>query len=248
MRQLTLVAHYGGKPPALAALAAAPQQAVADVLGDRFDPYEPAQVHATIVGLERDPEPPGANLNYRRYHDRQRVMDLEGWIDHLKRTHLLPFDVQIGGFARDARPFESRGQTPFTRSFVVAGTVPLAIGWPVTGGERYPGTLDRLRRHAEQYNILHAYHRQPGDVDNDFYFRLGSLTAFLEPREQDELEDSVRELLASSGPTRVPVRLRDLHLVAYDDETLPPETTRSLPLSEPRAALVAFARDAQAEP
>ena len=50
--QLTLVSHYGPKPPTLARLIIELQQLLAQQLGTSFVPYALEQVHATVVGLE----------------------------------------------------------------------------------------------------------------------------------------------------------------------------------------------------
>src|SRR5689334_20479910 len=53
MRQLALVAFYGPKPIRVAELIWACQEQIAERLGSVFEPYDIAQVHATIVSLQR---------------------------------------------------------------------------------------------------------------------------------------------------------------------------------------------------
>jgi hypothetical protein len=38
----------------------------------------------------------------------------------------------------------------------------------------YPRVLEDLRRSAQRFNVLHRWHREPSDADNDLYLRLGS--------------------------------------------------------------------------
>jgi len=56
------------------------------ILGSRFRRHEIEQIHATLVGLERD-EPRAESFLNRNYkvHERAEVqMDLRGLIDHLR--------------------------------------------------------------------------------------------------------------------------------------------------------------------
>jgi hypothetical protein len=61
--QATFVALYRKKSDDLSAFLADCQNAVADILGSRFRKYEIGQIHATLVGLERDEGEPDHFLN-----------------------------------------------------------------------------------------------------------------------------------------------------------------------------------------
>src|SRR5262245_5701726 len=50
--QVTLVAHYGGKPVALSALVQHLQGKLHELLGPAFLAYELEQVHGTVIGFE----------------------------------------------------------------------------------------------------------------------------------------------------------------------------------------------------
>jgi len=48
----TIVAYYGRKPPQFLDFLVRVQARIGSALGAAFEPYEPQQIHATIVGLE----------------------------------------------------------------------------------------------------------------------------------------------------------------------------------------------------
>jgi hypothetical protein len=245
MRQLTLVAFYGRKPDQIAGTIRSCQTLVAQRLAPCFRPYDLHQVHATVIGLESIRGSQGYNRNLAERSGLRKTMDLLGFVDFLQNTRFLPLTVQLGGFADRDYPFNSRNCRPYERSFSIQGDKAVLMGWPVTldsshpnenseyiHGEpvEYPDTLEQLRRHARKFNIVHSWHRRPGDVDNDFYMRIGSFS----PAPTDEkairyLETEVRAALGNCEPTFVPVRLADLALVSYSDESLP--LASSLPWS-----------------
>jgi len=231
--QLTLVAFLERKPPALAALLADCRARLTAALGASFRPYAPEQIHATIVGLERAPGSTRDNANLLRLRGRRVAMDLRGFLDSLRRDPALPLAIRFGGLARGARPFASRGRTPWERSFSFQGDLGVLIGWPAAApGDEAHGRspLDALRRRAGAFGILHAYHASPEDVDDDLYLRLGSV---LDGRgsgpEAARVETALREALAA-GPVRVPLTVDDLRVAVYRDPSLPPRTTRALTL------------------
>ena len=49
---LTLTTFYGEKPHELGNFVTELQQRLTSLLGSGFSPYEPKQVHSTIIGLE----------------------------------------------------------------------------------------------------------------------------------------------------------------------------------------------------
>ena len=91
----------------------------------------------------------------------------------------------------------------------------------------YPESLNSIRRAAQAFNILHAHHRDPSDVDNDLYFRIGSLRSDPGAAVKSEIEARLRELLSKMEPLLFEVTLADLSVVSYQDPTLPwrPEFT-----------------------
>jgi hypothetical protein len=201
-----------------------------------FRPYNIHQVHATITGLESVEGSPRYNRNLAEHRGSWKTMDLLGFSDFLQNTKLLPLTVQIGGFADRDYPFTSRNRRPYERSFSIQGDKAVLMGWPVThesspaGADpnatpesmTYPDTLERIRHHAADFNILHSWHRQPGDVDNDFYMRIGLFSPL--PSDQEVvrfLEIEMRAMLGASEPAFVRVGPADLVFVSYHDETLP---------------------------
>jgi hypothetical protein len=221
-RQATLVALYGPKPPAFEQLIARCGQAI----GRSFSPCGIDQIHATIVGLERTSALD--NLNFHRHRNQTAAMDLPGFLNHLRNSPLLPFRVQIGGFADRDYPFSSRGSRPYRRSFSIQGDKAVVMGWPIQD-RLYPDTLHTLRQAAQPYNILHAYHRDPSDFDNDFYFRIGFVDRTAPGPEQD-----VREILAGADPVILEVTASDLCVASYIDDALPRESTIAWPIDDAR--------------
>lgn len=232
MRQLTLVAFWGPKPPAFAARLRALQGTIARSLGARFRPYALEQVHATLVGLNRTGAGGLRNACFARERGETRRMDVAALRARVLAGPELPLTVRFGGYREDERPFASRGRTPYERSFSFQGTKAVLIGWPSADREGgVPLAIDALRRAAQEAGVLHTYHRAPDDVDNDVYLRLGLVDAPLEPDVARPLEELVRRELAAAPPLKVPLAADDLLLAAYDDETLPAGSTRTVPFA-----------------
>ena len=238
--QLTLICLYRSKPDPLARLLEACQRRLARELGSRFRPYRLEQIHATLIGLERA-ETGGRefiNRNFAEGRGRTRAMDFGGLLECLRSSDRLPLQVQIGGFQDRDRPFTSRGQRPYQRSLSLQGDKVVLMGWPVRDGGvvSYPSTLDELRRTAQEFGFLHAYHRRPADVDNDFYLRIGMIDhpASIMPAERERIVEGLRCWLAGQPRTPTQVNLCDLYVAAYASEELPPDTTRAHSLCESR--------------
>lgn len=247
VKQTTLVALYGDKPKALVTLIQQCQEIIETVPGIEFEPYDIRQVHTTLLGYCTVAASPLHNLNLAQYRDRLAVMDIAGFMAFLKTSGYLPFQVQVGGFHPRDYPFTSRGQRPFDRSFSVQGNKAVMLGWPIRGvplrspptsipeqlqeGRLYPLVLDQLRQAAQSFNILHTYHRQPTDVDNDFYFRIGLLNPdSLSSEAQHNLETVVRKFLSRLPPLIVEVSEAEVAIATYTDERLPVDSTQIIPL------------------
>jgi hypothetical protein len=231
---LTLVALYGPKPQALADLILEIQAGLSDQLGDAFNPYAMEQIHATLIGLEGYRTEAGIlNSNLLETGVAPGPMDLDGLFCFLLNTPLLPMHIRIGGFQRHAAyPLTSRGQHLYARSFVLHRREAVVIGWPVTN-DKYPMSLDRLRRHCTDYNVLHKYHLDGADVDNDLFIVLGRLRRErILPKEYNSVANCMRELLSSRQPLDFTIGVDTLSVVAYDDRSLPTSLSRMYPLSE----------------
>jgi hypothetical protein len=232
MVQVALVAYYGEKPAALQNLITACQQQLQQALGDAFHPYSTTQIHATILGMEQSADTPHENYNFAQHRQERRLMNFAGLLDFIRTTTSLPLRIQIGGFPDRPYQFTSRGRTPYARSFTQQGDKAVLMGWPVDmadkGQKAYPEHLDRLRRTCQSFNFLHKYHRAPGDVDNDFYFRVGLLDpAKVTAAELQTVAANLRQYLGIRQPLFLPVGREHLSIVAYQDERLPPASTRS---------------------
>src|ERR1700676_2263669 len=251
MRQITVVALYGDKSSDLAALIARCQELCRGVLGVGFRPYDSSQVHATIFGLERKIGSPLENANFSRYEGRDLVMNLEGILDYLRCSGHFPLEVQIGGYGMRDYPFFSRRACPYERSFTIQGGKVVVMGWPirrqpfqkppatlpsfVQEARLYPLTLELVRRAAQAYGVLHAYHRAPTDVDNDLFFRIGRLIdqTSLNEKLRDTLESEVRQFLSRQPPLILDIRLEQVSIVLYEEDTLSPSSTRVWSLADP---------------
>ena len=249
--QATIVALYGDKPEPLRAFLLTCQDVVAEVLGPCFRAYRPDQIHGTIVGLERDEREAACllNRNFATLRGGEATMDFGGLLAFLRNGGLIPFRVQIGGFEERDYPFFSRGARPFDRSFSLQGRSAVVMGWPVVAASHpagaapaagkevplYAPTLARLRRGAERFGILHAYHAAAADRDNDFYFRIGVVD---DPRSVDDslaecLSGQLRRLLAAQEPVFATVGLSQVSVAFYQSAELPPATTQAFALDNP---------------
>lgn len=248
--QVTLVSLYGDKHKEFAAAITRWQQLVAQAFGLAFTPYDVRQIHATIIGLERQ-RAPLDNANFAKHHGREVAMDLTGFLAYLRRCGHIPFTVQLGGFANRAYPFTSRETNPYERSFSVQGDKVVVMGWPVRGAPGpaasvppaaevpaagiYPPTLDLIRRAAQDFGILHGYHRTVTDIDNDLFFRIGLLDPkATTPAATIALEAQARRLFSAQRPLVIEVRLADVYIAAYEDDRLPVASTRIWPLADPK--------------
>ena len=259
VRQATLVAFYGPKRTPLAEFLTACQDRLrrsVRQLGSEleFRPYALAQIHATILGLERSGRTGLHNRNLQELGGRPRAMCLPKLFEFVLKSDHLPLEVQLGGFEDRDYPFQSRGARPYDRSFSVQGRTAVVIGWPVeaTGGKGdarsrgrasglqappgHPFALDALRRSAHRFNVLHRWHREPTDVDNDLYLRLGSLEADLTAAQRQLVEAELRRALATAPPLILQLSASDLSVVSYqaDDETLPLLRSEAIRLTDPR--------------
>jgi hypothetical protein len=208
-----------------------------------FRPYPLAQIHATILGLERVP---GLGLHNRNMHDlggRLQAMRLPELFGFILDSGRLPFDVQFGGFEERDEPFRSRGARPFQRSFSIQGRTAVVIGWPVHAARdgrpaigEWPLPLEELRRSAQRFNVRHRWHRAAADVDNDLYLRLGVLDGELTQAQREVVEHEMRQALCESPPATVRISADDLAIVAYPagEETLPVGRSEVVRLTDPR--------------
>lgn len=230
---LTLVAFYGPKPPALAATIAA-LQSVLMRLGTAYEPYAPEQVHATVVGLEgRWQGGALVSANFEALRGERRSMQLMAAIDALRAR--LPLRVQLGGFEPEVDYlFTSRGQHPYLRSFSLQPGRAVLMGWPCAEVGHAP-QLAGLRRALELHGVLHKYHAQPTDADNDLFFVLGHVHGSEPEPLARAVEAQARELLRGS-PRSLPLNESDLSLVRYLDPSLPIASSEHCALPQLTAA------------
>ena len=248
MRQLTLVACYGPKRNRFGELLRSWQQRLDRSLRQIgaeavFRPYPLAQIHATVLGLERLPQPALRNRNMHEFRSQARPMRLRELFAFILDSGHLPLEVQFGGFEDREYPFRSRCARPYHRSFSVQGRTAVVIGWPVRtardgrqSAPDWPLTLEELRRSAQRFHVLHRWHREPADVDNDLYLRLGLLERELAASERELVENEMRRALGEAPASTLRVGPSELALVAYpaDQETLPVERCEVVGLTDSR--------------
>lgn len=251
MPQITVVALYGEKSSEFAASITRCQSLVSRVLGVGFRPYDPSQIHATIFGLERQIPSELYNANFSRYRGRDVPMNLEGILDYLRRCSHFTLQVQVGGFGKRDYPFVSRQACPYERSFSIQDDKVVMMGWPIRGkplprppgtpsalvqeAKLYPLTLDVIRRDAQAYGVLHAYHRGLTDVDNDLFFRIGLVInqPSLSEQTRNRLEAEARQFLSVQPPLVLDIHLEQVSVALYQEDTLPRSTTRVWSLADP---------------
>lgn len=248
MRQASLVAFYGPKPDPLDRLLRSWQERLGraiEQLGAElvFRPYPLAQIHATILGLEKLPESALLNKNLHEFRGERRAMRLPELFEFILASGQLPFEVRFGGFEDRDDPFRSRGARPYQRSFSIQGRRAVVIGWPAHAGRDgrpsirdWPLILETLRRSAQRFNVLHRWHREPADVDNDLYLRLGILDGELAPPQRGLVEQEMRRVLGKAPPLTLPIGPSEFAVVAYPagEETLPVDRCEVVRLTDPR--------------
>jgi len=260
--QATVVALYGAKPQGLCQLLTHMQFAVRQLVGASFRGYDMEQIHATLIGLERDEShlDQYLNRNFRDFRCATIEMDFGGLIEYLRCIFSSPIKIQIGGFQNREYSFSSRGKRPFERGFSIQGRNVLSVGWPCrdqSSLERdtlhanagscptdFPDSLHLLRKTAERFGVLHAYHRRPGDADNDLYFRIGILDdpRALDPAMQARVEHAMRQMLSLRAPLLVDIDTSNVSIGFYESAELPLQSTASYPLHNDRLDQVLIRR------
>jgi hypothetical protein len=98
----------------------------------------------------------------------------------------------------------------------------------------YPATLDSVRSAAQRFNILHAYHREPTERDNDFFFRIGMVDEpeTVKPTEKQALTRNMCAWLSARPSLVMDVQLCDLSIASYESEELSLDTTHEYSLTE----------------
>jgi hypothetical protein len=235
--QLKLVSHYGPKSREPSDFIESCQSEVSEGLPGIFRPYEMEQVHATLIGLEGWRSPGGLMNAQYATHGTTAIMNLKAALEDLSARKFLPVPVRFGGFRPDEVPFQSRGLTPYKRTFAIQDTnIVVAVGWPcVKLGEQenYGREIDGLRRHLNRFGILHKYYDPRTETDNDYFFVLGKVDGKRVSREAREaLSEHVREQLAGLTPLRLQVSLKTVGVAAYTNEDLPLKTTCVLSIGE----------------
>jgi hypothetical protein len=206
-RSTTVVAWYERLPDGLDRLVARIQALAAARLGAAFAARDPAQVHATVIGLERAPDP----------------FDPVPLAEHLQAVLSPPLAIQFGGFAPSDRRMMSRGLPLHDRAFGLRDGRAVLMGWPVVDGEPRPAVAD-VRAGCAALGVTHRYGRDP-----DVYLVVGDL-ATVPPDRLGALEAAVRAELARDA-VRVPLSVDDLSLVTYADPALPRTSSTWRPLA-----------------
>lgn len=243
---VSLVAFYQHKPSKLAELIIHLQQYLteSDLLSGKFTSYQLPQVHGTAIGCEGWKTPGGIVSEWWSARRNQtKYLDISGLIDYLNSDSLLPVNIRLGGYqsGRDYH-FLSRKQHPFLRSFQLqsggAGElIPVLIGWSFQ--DNYITTqIERLRREAQQFNLLHKYHHPPEAIDNDFYLRLGTIRGEFTPEIIAAIAYRVRMLLANRTPVDVTLDRHSLAFAKYEDLTLTPATTEIVSVTEATSEVI----------
>lgn len=222
--EMTLAAYYGTKDANFSSLITDIQFKLGLSFGMDFSRYALEQVHCTIIGLEgRRSGNRILNSNYVELRRELCPMDLSEALSVVgEGSGLLPLNVRVGGFEEAAvYPFDSRGLSPFIRSFSMQGDFAVLMGWPIKD-KRFPLSLNKLRRAFNSSNVLHKYHGRDDDIDNDFYFVLGRIDRNrMNEIVVQETQDEIRRFLATIDPLEIKLTREDLAVVGYTDTALP---------------------------
>lgn len=211
----TLVALYGhGKPAALRGLITSLQDRVADAVGDRFVPRPVADVHLTIVGLERD------------------GIDVVGLCRHLEHElTAAPLTVRFGGVAEGDERVDGHGRRLFERALTAGPDKVALIGWPIGHDGGPTDRLDRIRRAAGRFGARHRYYDTPQSRDPDAYSVIGDLLPGVDAARLEEGARRCRSELARST-CRVSLSAADVRVATYLDPRLPAASTTSTSITD----------------
>jgi hypothetical protein len=245
-----LVALYGEKPVAFKQLISECQAQIISVAGPIFQPYDVRQVHATITGFGGLIPLPQTSACFHEHRGNRVQMDFDGFLRFFRGGGCLPFQIQIGGFRNRDYPFTSRGLRPFERSFAFRDNKAVVMGWPIRGTPNdisdlsvinliheariYPNTLDEYRHSLQTFGFRHRYYKNIGDVDNDFYFRIGLYDqSSVSEQLQYEIEYKLRQFLSKSQPLLLEIGTSEIYMVFSKYETLQLDSTTVWEISSP---------------
>lgn len=232
MTQLTIVTHYGNKPPFLANLIFMLQTQLADSLGAAFIPYEMEQVHGTIIGLEVIVTDKGlVNKWFKENLKRDENVDIAGLLEFVRSDRIGEISVRIGGWKpHKDYGFESKNQHPYLRSFSFRGAIAVTMGWPVEKA-KYCESLYNLRKRFEEFKFFHK-HNKDGYKDNDFFFVLGCISKKqVNPTLLQQTATEMRLILSGIERT-VSISKDTLSIVAYIDTQLPVTTSEAFSIND----------------
>jgi hypothetical protein len=201
------------------------------------------------------------NRWYFQHQSQTKYMNFDNFLDYLNHNKYLPTIIRFGGYDRSKNyNFFSRSQHPYLRSFQLQPAadntwIPVLIGWSFQDNF-ITNKIDNLRRDAQQFNLLHKYHGTPEVIDNDFYLRLGTIQGESTTEKTDEISAKVRHcarpcgsrcadsfagafaiathirsLLEKQSPVNITLDRENLAFARYQDLSLPPATTKVIPLS-----------------
>ena len=233
---VSLVAYYGNKPLELQQLIVELQQIIKDI-ATNFIAYDIKQVHATIIGCEGVKTKSGIiNKWFYSLRNEIRYINYAGLLNYFLTSQILPLNICFGGYQLNTDyKFLSRDRHPADRSFQLQTSqnntlIPIVIGWSLQ--EQIITTdIDRIRLDLQQFNCLHKYHKNPDDVDNDVYLRLGTIIGEFTLELITTIKQKVDRYLQHQKPTIVPLSKDNLAIVKYQNLSLPISTTEiySLP-------------------
>ncbi len=238
---ITLVAYfYDRKPAALAELIETVTTRMEEGLrqyAGLFGQYPLRQVHGTIVGLEgcRNPEGRVVSRNQSdresRFGCKAEVMDFQGLLSFFSH-HAWPVTFQFGGYSPESTNPYDPWVAPWKRTLDIRKDGLLVLmGWACLAEYKpFAPVLLGFRKFLEAHGIVHKYHINPSESDNDLFLVLGGLQADLWEQMPDEerakvvallseVREGLRTLLAGR-PVLVEMTMDDLRVVKYLRTTL----------------------------
>lgn len=239
MRNVSLVAFYGDKPVGLASLIQQLQAYLFNhpLLQNKFIPYQLKQVHSTLIGCEGWQTSQGViNQWFQEKRQETKYIDFWGLTNYLQNQVNFPLTIRFAGYERQQNyNFLSRHQHPRDRSFqlqsVAQDIIPVLIGWSWQD-DAVTLAIDNFRREFQHFNLLHKYHGNPDDLDNDFYLRLGTIKAKLTLSESQTISTEILNLLEVQPSLYISINLENLAFVQYQDLSLTPKNTKVIPVQE----------------
>ena len=164
-------------------------------------PQATAWVHATISGLEASKDPAGeivtANMKSRTHNTGEAVRPflVDEFLQFVRSAPTIR--VRFGDCVpQDVNPHDKH-RRPWERSFEVREDgLAVLMGWPIgRNGRPFASDLHDLRIALQKFGVVHKYHLEEGNIDNDVFMVIAALEYPMWMRLSEQERGSIRVIL-----------------------------------------------------